>query len=383
MLRIEKHLRLYQTPRFYSAFPAVTRCDGNKLIAAFRRAPNYYGLPGVQPGEFFHGDITSQLWAVDSLDNGETWGNARMVYAPPEGASQDAGLFFDSPWLYLNSFIWSYVPDQAAVELQRLKQDEFLNKNLTWMVPFGTYVMRSPDQGSSWETPVMPEPLPGDREVLPGVPARLHNRGNICRTSDGRLLLTGQILGFRPEFHSSVGIYESGDQGRNWRFLTVAADDGGIAVFEEPHLSITPSGKWVVLIRTHRDRKGKRYERAELWLTESSDQGKTWTSPRSLHFHAEPATALRLRNGRQLVVYGYRQEPYGVRCRICDAEFQWLDTAAETVIRDDASHIDTGYPGICPLGDDRYLIVYYMNRSDYHGASAIEGTIIKVEDQKC
>lgn len=379
MLKKIKDIVIYQDKKYYSAFPAVQALPDGKIIASFRRAPNYHGLPGIADDYCKHGDILSQYMSVVSEDNGETWSKPNLIYSPSEGCSQDAGLFYDGKYLYANSFIWTYVPDVIAEELKKTGTDEYLHKYLTYMVPGGSYVMRSSNSGKTWEGPLVPEPLPGGKEVLPGHPLRLHNRGNICKLADGTLLLAGQVLGFRPEFHSSIGIYCSKDQGKSWQYHCIAADDKGIAVFEEPSLNITPSGKWVVLIRCHREFDGTRKERAEMWIAESTDKGKTWSVPRYAGFHSEPATACQLSNGKVLVVTGHRIEPYGVRARICDPEFNDIGTAEEHIIRDDAAFRDTGYPGITPLGNDRYLIVYYINKPSYNGASAIEGSIVEIK----
>jgi hypothetical protein len=376
MLKILGKQIIYRDPRFYSAFPAVAAVGNGRLVVAFRRAPNYHGLPGI-PEEFYpHGDANSQFMCVTSENNGASWGRPRLIWASPTGASQDAGLFYDGKTLLANSFLWDYVPDQIGEAMKATGKDEYLHKYLTYLVPAGSYVMRSPDLGVHWEGPCVPEPLPGDKEVLPGRPLRLHNRANICRAADGRLLLCGQILGFRPEFHSAIGLYQSTDDGASWQYLTAPAADQGMAVFEEPFLYITQGGDWVMLMRCHRSPDGERFRRARLWIARSGDQGKTWSAPRDAGFHAEPSAACRLEDGRVLLVYGYRVEPFGLRGRICDPELQDVSDAPEQIIRDDCGRVDTGYPNIAPLGDGRYFIVHYVNHPAYNGGSAIEGCIV-------
>lgn len=382
MLKVLSSRIVYHDQRYYSSFPGLAATGDGKLIAVFRRAPNYNGLPGIPKGFRCHGDITSQLMSVTSADSGESWSAPELVWAPPEGGSQDGGLFYDGKYLYANSFTWRFVPGKTAEALKECGQDEYLHDYMTFMVPHGSYVMRSEDCGGSWDGPFMPEPLPGDREVLPGVPLQLHNRGNICRLPDGRLLLTGQILGNRPEFHSSVGIYQSSDNGKSWQYLVTPAEDHGVAVFEEPFLYVTDSGKWVMLIRCHRSVTGERFESAQLFVTESFDGGKSWSVPYNTGVHAEPPSACRLQDGSVLVVYGYRQEPYGVRARICDSELCNISSAKEYIIRDDAGQGDTGYPAAVPIGDNRYLVVYYINHPSYNGAAAIESSIITILDEQ-
>jgi len=310
----------------------------------------------------------SQYVLVRSKDNGETWGDAELICSPSDGASQDGGLFYDGKYLYANSFVWKYVPDIVAANLKETGGDEFLHKYLTYMLPGGSYVMRSADKGHSWEGPFSPSPLPGGKEILPGVPLTIHNRGNIVKAADGRLLLVGQALGFRPEFNSSVVVYESLDQGKTWEYFSTAADCGGVSVFEEPRLHVTPSGKYVMLIRCHRDGEDK-FARAMLFVAESKDKGKTWTKPRNTGIHAEPSTSFLLDDGRAIVAYGYRLEPFGVRLKVCSPELDDLDTAEEIIVRADAERI----------GENRFLIGYYINKPSYRGAARIEGTITEIK----
>ncbi len=374
-----KDLMIYRDAHYYSAFPAVAALPEGRLVAVFRRAPNYYGWPGVGDDDVFHGDPNSKLMAVVSDDGGEHWSEPRLVCAPPIGASQDGGLFCDGNFLYVNSFVWQFVPEATVEALQSSGRGEYLHRYLGWMAPAGSFVMRSGDAAESWEGPFVPEPLPGNREVLPGQPLRLHNRANIRRSGDGSLLLSGQVLGFLPEFHSSVAVYRSIDAGTSWQFLTLAADGRGVGVLEEPCLCITNSGKWVMLMRCHRSPAGERFERARLWVAESADRGRSWSDPCDTGIHAEPAAAERLPDGRFLVAYGYRMEPFGVRARVCNAELTDIAEAPEFIIRADGGRTDTGYPWIAPLGEGRYLVAYYLNPVEFRGSGGIFGSVVEVE----
>ena len=377
MFRKIKDIVIYGDEKYYSAFPAVQALPGGKVIATFRRAPNYYGLPGV-PDEFYaHGDITSQYMSVVSEDGGETWGGPTLVYSPPEGCSQDAGLLYDGKYLYANSFIWTYVPDLVAEAMKKSGHDEYLHQYFTYMLPGGAYVMRSADQGRTWEGPFKPEPLPQNIETIPGVKLTVHNRGNIVRIPGGPLILAGQKLGFRPEVNSSIVLYRSNDDGKTWQYMVTAADCHGVSILEEPRLHITPSGKWVVLIRCH-NLNGESFPRARMCLVESIDQGVTWTPPEVLNFHAEPATSFQMNDGRIIVAYGYREEPYGVRLRVSNSALDNLESAEEFIVRGDAGRFDTGYPWITQIGEQRFLLVYYMDKVEYHGGSKIEGTIFEI-----
>ena len=378
MFRKIKDIVIYGDEKYYSAFPAVQTLPGGRIMTSFRRAPNYYSMPGISEDFYAHGDIMSQYMSVFSEDGGETWGRPSLIYSPAEGCSQDAGLFYDSKYLYANSFIWQYVPDLVAETMKKSGKDEYLHRYLTYMLPGGSYVMRSQDLGKTWEGPFKPEPLPHNTEIITGGTLTVHNRGNIVRIPGGPLILAGQKLGFRPEFNSSIVLYKSNDDGKTWQYMVTAADCHGVCVFEEPRLHITPSGKWVVLIRCH-NLNGEIFPRARMCITESTDNGVNWTQPKVLNFHAEPATSFQVDDGRIIVAYGYREIPYGVRLKVCNPELGNLEDTEEFIVRADAGRIDTGYPWITQSGSNQFLIAYYINKPSYKGASRIEGTFFEIK----
>lgn len=77
------------------------------------------------------------------------------------------------------------------------------------------------------------------------------------------------------------------------------------------------------------------------------------------------------------MAYGYRREPYGIRCRLTDPELSDLDHAPEVVLRDDGGNSDLGYPWAVRMADDRVLVAYYMNNED--STRYVAGSILEVE----
>lgn len=382
-------IKIYRDPEYYSAFPAIANLGNGELFAVFRRAPRYLGMPGLRPAWYNHLDRNSKLMGIRSRDNGKTWEKPRLVFAPDSGGCQDGGLLFDGKTLFANSFIWGNVPDGVLEALRESKQDEYIyshgGTNIATHV--GCFAMRSEDGGREWDGPFFPDPLPGYPEALPGKPLLMHNRANIVRMPDGRLLYPGQALRYRPAYRSSIVLYESRDNGSSWQYLSTPAPDQGMAVFEEPSLTLTSTGKLVLMIRTHKTPSGEEYrlpdekgtKRAKLWRCESSDGGRTWSVPEDLGFHGEPAATAVMDDGRVLLVYGYRIPPFGVRGRICNADLSDAATAEEFIIRDDSDQPDCGYPWIAPMGDNKYMIAYYMNPLDCDGSGGIFATLAEVK----
>ncbi|MBO5668273.1 MAG: exo-alpha-sialidase [Lentisphaeria bacterium] len=375
---------VYRDPEFFASFPAVTALPDGRLLAVFRRAPNYCRMPGIAEDNVLHLDYNSKLMGAYSADGGRTWSEPELLYAPPAGAAQDGGAFCDGKYVYVNSFVWGYIPERTAEALKEQGKDEYLigrRPHPDWLtaVPYGSVMLRRELTQEKWEGPFFPEPLPDGSEVLPGRPRLMHNRANICRGIDGSLLWAGEYYSYRNGFHASCVLYRSIDDGRTFQYLATPAPDNGSGVYEEPFLYITPGGKYVMLIRCHQDDfTGEKYERAMLYITESSDQGKSWSRLKNTGIHAEPAAAYRLDGGECLLVYGYRNEPFGVRGRICDAELEDIRAAEEFIIRDDGGRIDTGYPWIAPLGGNRYFVIYYNNHIRHQGAGGVEGTVLEI-----
>jgi hypothetical protein len=111
-------------------------------------------------------------------------------------------------------------------------------------------------------------------------------------------------------------------------------------------------------------------------VARSREDGVTWSKWQDLGYHAEPLQAARLRDGRILLVYGYRRKPCGVRARLLNAEASDATTAPEFIIRDDGGSFDLGYPWALQLQDGNVLVVYYMNVAD--GPRHIAGSILQI-----
>ena len=362
MFRKECELTIFSDPDFFAAFPAVANLGGGRLIAVFRLAPSYRQVPGMSPDWYCHLDCNSRIVHCFSEDNGMTWSAPRQFPGLPLGVAQDGGVFYDGNTLLVNSFRWCFLPDNVYSALRERGLDEYFHTlGSSSAFPLGSFIFRSTDRGESWTGPHLPDPLPDGSTVIPGIPRRPHNRTNIVKLPDGRLLLAGQMFGYRPDHHSSVVLYQSTDGGFSWHYRSTPADDRGVALFEEPTLMRGPDGRLVMLLRTHRDREGNDFKRARLFRIESSDEGLTWSDPVNTGIHGEPGSLLPMSNGKVLLLCGHREMPCGVRARICNADVSDASEAEEIVIRDDGGRPNTGYPWATCLGGDRYLIAYYLD----------------------
>jgi hypothetical protein len=360
--RIEKvrDLVLYQEAPYYCAFPSVvTRPDG-ELLVAFRRAPNrrLYGETA-----YTHVDANAQLVLIRSRDHGATWSREpALIYAHPFGGSQDPCMVqLRDGSILCTSYLWAPVRPEAFETFTRsLKSRNF--------VFCGGYLLRSEDGGRTWSRPIIPPPLPTDGTVDAfGNRTPPCQRGAMCESRSGKLYWAVQSFA-RPDLgHSSLQLLVSSDRGTTWHYACpVAADDR--VVFNETSLYETDKGDLVAFMRTANfdDHTA---------IARSTDGGRSFTW-QDAGFQGHPHHALRLPDGRVLLVYGYRHEPYGIRARVLDPECRDFKTADEIVLRDDGGGRDLGYPWATLMADGRVLVVYYFNKAD--GLRHIAGTILSV-----
>ncbi len=197
-------------------------------------------------------------------------------------------------------------------------------------------MLRSADRGATWSAPYrVPVNSPHGPIAL----------------SDGRLLYAGKRLW---DLHKRIGVADSHDDGQTWRWLaeipTRPGDD--FAEYHELHAAEAADGRLLVQIRNH----NRTHER-ELLQSESRDGGRSWSVPRPIGVWGLPPHLLRLRDGRLLLTYGYRREPFGNLARLSeDHGSTWSDPMT---ISDDGVGGDLGYPSTVELEDGSLVTAWY------------------------
>lgn len=170
-----------------------------------------------------------------------------------------------------------------------------------------------------------------------------------------------------------------GDEGRPFCART---DDGGKTwewvswIMEEPTgFGIMPStvrlGDNELLSIIRRREPGKRWNEAYY----SADNGKTWTfrsNPVESLGEGNPASAIRLKDGRILTTNGNRQEPFNIEARIsADNGVTWGEPI---VLRGNGGGRDIGYPRTIQRPDGMVVTTYYWH-DDPNTERYIGGTI--------
>jgi sialidase-1 len=362
-VRKVRDLIIYEDPKFYAAFPSVVRRPDGELIVAFRRAPDRRALGEPR---YSHVDPNSYLVAVRSKDNGETWTrDPQLLYAHAFGGSQDPCLLqLRDGTLLCASYGWAFIQPEAAA---KLKQPLMPNRAGVYFL--GGYLVRSPDGGATWQGPIYPPHIAPEIHVTPhGDPLPAYNRGALHEARDGRLLWVVAATDRAAPRKVSNHLLVSRDRGTSWDYTAPVAVDEKVG-FNEASIYETPRGDFVAFLRTANFDD-------QACIARSSDGGKTFQW-QGMGFKGHPLQALRLRDDRVLLVYGYRHKPYGVRARILNAECTDFATATEMVLRADGGVTDLGYPWSVALDGKRVLVTYYFNLAD--GTRHIAGTILEID----
>ncbi len=361
-LRKIKDIVIYSDSLFYSTFPSViTRPDGEVLVS-FRRAPDrkIFGESGSN-----HVDPNSYLVMVRSNDNGETWTKTpELIYSHPFGGSQDPCLLqLQDGTILCASYGWAFLRPEG---MANLKEPSFVSSDATFL---GGYLVRSSDGGNTWGDVIYPPHI--EPEVLNnafGNPVPAYNRGALYEAKDGRILWI--VAAHDTPTKTSNHLIVSKDKGLTWDYVSPVAVDSSVS-FNEASIIETPKGDLVGFLRTAGFGD-------QAVISRSTDGGKTFKWE-SMGFQGHPLNALRLKDNRVLLTYGYRHKPYGIRARILNPECTDFATAPEFVLREDGGTTDIGYSWPTQLDDGRILVVYYFNQDN--GTRHIAGTILDIQNK--
>jgi hypothetical protein len=154
--------------------------------------------------------------------------------------------------------------------------------------------------------------------------------------------------------------------GKEGRVICVRTRDGARTWTMEAFVGPEPGGRDYAImpssVRLSKDRilTTIRY-RKFIDAYVSGDDGRTWEklSRPAPATGGNPPSLVELEDGRLVLTYGYRLEPYGIRARISNDRGQtWGE---EIVLRDDGGNWDLGYTRTVQRPDGKMVTVYYYN----------------------
>jgi hypothetical protein len=202
----------------------------------------------------------------------------------------------------------------------------------------------STDRGHHWDGPFR-LPLFGQK----GIAARTDYLVN--GKSDCMLFLTAAKQDGREGRPLCV---RTTDGGRSWHFVSwIGAEPTGYSIMPAT-VRLGPTELLTAI---------RRRDAPKAWIEtyRSIDNGTTWkleAVPAPDLGEGNPASLIRLADGRLCLTYGVRAVPYSIRARLSsDGGHTWGE---ELVLRDDGAGRDLGYPRSVQRSDGKVVTVYYF-----------------------
>ncbi len=200
----------------------------------------------------------------------------------------------------------------------------------------GEWMIRSTDGGQSWSSPTR---------------CGVNSPHGPIALANGDLIYAGKEL---YNQHNRIGAAVSVDDGVSWKWAgtipTRPGDDH--RQYHELHAVEAVPGRLIAHIRNHNPRHA-----GETLQSESTDGGRTWSTPHEIGVWGLPSHLLKLADGRLLMSYGHRRKPFGNQVRISDdAGATWSEPMG---LSEDGAGGDLGYPSTVQLDNGHLVTAWY------------------------
>jgi hypothetical protein len=350
------------TDRQSCAFPGVCVTSSGRWLVSFRAAPSKAGMGGQHP---------LICWSDDA---GTTWSETgRPFQPPPSGAT---------PGSFRTAYITALPDDTLIAALCWVDDTDptrpFFNEETEGLLDTKICLSRSVDGGRHWspcelvDTAPIDDPAPLTGPIL-----------NLGSGPEGDLLacqfeLNKHYLDTTPWNHRSV-LLLSRDGGRTWPEHVITSEVGDAGVFYwDQRPSVVGVGELVDLFWTF-DRTTGDY--LNIHARRSVNRGRDWSPLWDTGVPGQPAPAVRLADGRLVMVYVDRTAAPTIKVRTSDDDgHRWPAETERTLFAQRADR-DLEHPGdmqtawnemydfalglpttaLLPGGD--VLVVFYAGRS--------------------
>jgi len=330
-----EHLAILKEPGRHFAFPGVAELLNGDLLVVCREGDAHVCARG-------------KIVMVRSQDGGKTWSPRQTLYDSPSDDRDPAILCLKDGTVIVSFTTWDSWRSDAnlckryATETARMEKEG-------WGKYTGTFLIVSSDGGKSWSAPRRSPIFSPHGPVIDA-------NGSLCWICRG------------TDIHGvpAVQIYRSQDLGATWHWLTDVAPDRPQEmatffsnlteplVWDEPNLIFLPGQKMAATLRFDWD--------GYVRHVYSNDGGRSWSQPQKLPVWGFPQQFCQLADGRLLLSYGYRKEPYGIRACISSDGGKTYDLQHEIVLRHEGDGWDLGYPYSIQLRSGEVFTAYYYKQ---------------------
>ena len=299
-------------------FPVAIRLNNGDILAVLRGGAAHIGVKG-------------RLDLVRSTDGGKNWSKPWTAIDESQDERNPAlGQMKDGTVVLAYAIASGY--DESGERFKGGRNDRVFD---------GVYLIFSKNNGKTWSKPVRDETIKkfyaGQGLVSP--------YGKIVQLTDGTALMA-VYFEFFDERHNESWLFRSRDNGKTWGEPSLMGKH-----YNETGIVALRDGRVLAALRSE---KG-----GHLAITESSDQGKSWSTPVQITKDSEhPGDLIQLRDGRVLLTYGERNAPRGVHA-ILSADGRSWDNTKPIVLADDAPVTDCGYPSSVEAGG-KIVTLYYQ-----------------------
>jgi len=330
--RAVQHVDVYKVAGRYGGWPANHGiwAWGNEILAGFEAG--YF--KDSQSGHSIDYSRPAEHLLARSLDGGVTWTVERPADLKPPPGAQQAGVRGEAGGRPVT---------ESPGDIPFTHPDFVFTARMASIHVGPSRFYYSTDRGHAWKGPFALPDL-----GTPGIAARTDY------LVDGPKTMTIFLTAAKSnKKEGRVVAARTTDGGRSWTRLAYvhdqpAGNDYGImpsSVRLSP-TSILTAVRYRRFIETYR----------------SDDNGSSWQHvARAVPDtgRGNPPSLVKLKDGRLVITYGYRAEPYGIRARISKDEGKTWDD--EVALRSDGGTWDLGYPRTVQRQDGKLVTVYYYN----------------------
>ncbi len=314
----------------YAAFPDICRTGDGALLSVFYSGSGHVTTPSAGWPR------CGRIMAIRSGDEGKAWSKPVVIADTPDDDRDPSLARLEDGTLLMNWFalIAAVPPARGPWSGVRL------------------LLSRSVDSGRTWSAPERID---------------VKSQYSFACSSPIRTLPDGSLL--LPLYHEDEKVafgatIKSHDRGRTWEGLATIGQESGIHLDAETDVVALQDGRLLAALRSSRQKY--------LYSALSSDQGKTWSAPKSLGFSGHCPYFLRHKSG--VILLGCRHTPPTSQIGSATA-VHWSGDDGKTwngpVI------VDThggAYPSMVELRDGEVYCVYYEEGA----GSSIRGTRLRV-----